>query len=287
MTLEAQHKTFEISGNTLHYWQHGSSSRPTIILVHGFTGDHRGFYKIVPYLTNYFTVITLDLPGFGLSKIGKQKMSINFHAETVAELIQKLNLDQPPIVVGHSYGSLVVSKLHAIKPHINDEKSILISPVATQITFFDSRYIGKLISQMYFFTGAYFGPVGMSLLKSRLVTKVITRQMLLTNDKELKKEIFDQHIENTLYIQAPKQNYKLFREINKTGIVESAPSIHKRILIISGDKDGQCPMRQQKKAVQAFRRAQLVELSSAGHLSHYEEPESIADSILSFLNKKQ
>lgn len=287
MTLEAQHKTFEISGNTLHYWQHGASNRPTIILVHGFTGDHRGFYKIVPYLTNYFTVITLDLPGFGLSKIGKQKMSITFHAETVAELIQKLNLDQPPIVVGHSYGSLVVSKLHTINPDINDEKSILISPVATQITFFDSRYIGKLISQMYFFTGAYLGSAGMFLLKSHLVTKVITRRMLLTNDKELKKEIFDQHIENTLYIQAPKQNYKLFREINRTGVAENAPSIHKRILIISGDKDSQCPIKQQKKAVQAFKRAQLVELDSAGHLSHYEEPESIADSILSFLDKKQ
>ncbi len=285
MTLSAEHKTLKILGNELHYWQHGSLEQPVIILVHGFTGDHRGFYKIVPFLTNYFTVITLDLPGFGLSEIGKQKMTIQYHAEVLAGLIQKLQLKNPPTVLGHSYGSLVVARLHTINPGISDKKTILVSPVATPISFPDARYIGKLISQMYFWVGATPGPVGKKVLKSHFVTKTITKHMLTTSDKDLRNEIIDQHIENTKYVQNPKQTYRLFRETNRSGVVKEASKITKEVLIVGGDKDGQCPIIQQKKAVQAFRQAQLVELADAGHLSHYEEPEAIAGSILSFLNK--
>lgn len=285
MTLTAEHKTIKILGNELHYWQHGSLERPVIILVHGFTGDHRGFYKIVPFLTNYFTVITLDLPGFGLSEIGKQKMTIQYHAEVLAGLIQKLQCNKPPTILGHSYGSLVVTRLHTMYPSLTNNKTILVSPVATPVKFFDSRYLGKLISQMYFLVGTSPNPIGNGVLKSHLVTKTITKHMLTTSDKELRDEIIDQHIENTLYVQNPKQNYRLFRETNRAGIVKEANKITKEVLIVGGSKDGQCPIVQQKKAVQAFRQAQLVELTDAGHLSHYEEPEAIAGSVLSFLNK--
>ena len=284
MTLDMQHKTTKIMDNELHYWTTGSLDKQAIILIHGFTGDHRGFYKIAPLLAKQYTVITLDLPGFGQSKIGNKTMSVELHTQTVAHLIKHLDCNQPPIVLGHSYGSLVVAELQATCPELTAEKTIFVSPVATPITLIDSRSVGRLFSQLYFFFGAYGGSLGMHLLKSHLLTKIITNHMLTTRDIELKKEIHSEHIENSKYIQQPKQNYGLFREINKNGIVKYAPDIPKKVLIISGNKDSQCPIKQQKKAVQAFRRATLVELDRAGHLSHYEEPESIAESIVNFLN---
>lgn len=237
---------------------------------------------MIPHLIEHFDVITLDLPGFGKTKLGRE-MNITNHAEIVGAFIQTLDLDKPPFVLGHSYGSLVVTKLHELHPSLTDNRMILVSPVATPVRLIDIRYPGKLLSQLYFWSGAYLGPFGRFLLKSPFVIKFITRKMFKTKDPLLQQEILEQHIENTHYIQSPKQNYKLFCQVNKTGVVDSAKKVNKSILIINGDSDIQCPAKEQRKAIRSFRHGELMEIEGAGHLSHYEVPEAISKSIATFL----
>jgi pimeloyl-ACP methyl ester carboxylesterase len=52
-----------VNGIRLHYIISGSG--PSLLLLHGTPKSHYYWYRILPYLTPYFTVIAPDLRGFG------------------------------------------------------------------------------------------------------------------------------------------------------------------------------------------------------------------------------
>ena len=56
------------SGLRLHYQVSGSPSGPTIVLLHGFSDSFTTFENWLPVLTPDYRVITLDLPGHGLTR---------------------------------------------------------------------------------------------------------------------------------------------------------------------------------------------------------------------------
>src|SRR5882762_9342598 len=52
-------------GIRVYYETHGSG--PAIMLIHGSGGNHAAWWQQVPSLSRFFTVILIDLRGFGLS----------------------------------------------------------------------------------------------------------------------------------------------------------------------------------------------------------------------------
>jgi pimeloyl-ACP methyl ester carboxylesterase len=51
----------------LHYQEAGDSSRPTLVLLHGFPSTSRMWDRLIPTLAPHYHVIAPDYPGFGLS----------------------------------------------------------------------------------------------------------------------------------------------------------------------------------------------------------------------------
>ena len=57
-----------IAGVNTQYWQYGQpTASTTIIMIHGFRGDHHGLEPIVAELGDDVRVILPDRPGFGAS----------------------------------------------------------------------------------------------------------------------------------------------------------------------------------------------------------------------------
>ncbi|MFL2504458.1 MAG: alpha/beta fold hydrolase [Candidatus Azotimanducaceae bacterium] len=82
-------------GGRLHFTDEGDKDRHTILLLHGFTGSHRNFKKMSPLLSNDLRVITLDLPGFGLTgAIPSKDYSINSAMNVINELVENLEIDK-------------------------------------------------------------------------------------------------------------------------------------------------------------------------------------------------
>ena len=54
-------------GTRIHFRDEGKSEKPTIILLHGFNGSLFNFERLVPLLADDFRLISIDLPGFGLT----------------------------------------------------------------------------------------------------------------------------------------------------------------------------------------------------------------------------
>ena len=61
-------KTAHVAGLRLFYREAGDSSKPTIVLLHGFPSSSYQFHDLIPLLADRFHVIAPDYPGMGYSE---------------------------------------------------------------------------------------------------------------------------------------------------------------------------------------------------------------------------
>jgi pimeloyl-ACP methyl ester carboxylesterase len=90
-----------IQGVDLH-WAEFGSGRP-LVLLHGLCDSHRTWLPVVPLLARSRRVLALDLGGHGKSSRPDASYTLEWHANLVAEWLEKLGLDEVDLV-GHSFG---------------------------------------------------------------------------------------------------------------------------------------------------------------------------------------
>ena len=89
---------------------------PALLLIHGFGADKGNWTKISRHLTDKFTVIAIDLPGFGKSeKSTVIEYDAKSQAARVIEFMQAMGI-QRYHVAGSSMGGLIASKLAHLSP---------------------------------------------------------------------------------------------------------------------------------------------------------------------------
>src|SRR5579859_6617587 len=76
---------------------------PTLLLVHGGTGDRTRWTPMFPMLSQRFRVCAMDRRGHGLSG-DRTDYSLRKEAEDVASVVDAL--PGPVFVLGHSYGGV-------------------------------------------------------------------------------------------------------------------------------------------------------------------------------------
>lgn len=105
-------------------------SREHIVLVHGLASSVAlWFFRVVPSLANY-NVTLLDLPGHGRSSESTRGYKPADMASDIAQLMDKLGIEQAHLV-GHSFGGAVVMQL----THLFGER-------VRSVTLIDSRLRG-------------------------------------------------------------------------------------------------------------------------------------------------
>jgi pimeloyl-ACP methyl ester carboxylesterase len=277
-----KHSITLAGGNEVAYWTHHDDQKPTIILVHGFTGSHEGFQYLVPLLSD-FRLIIPDLPGFGVSPLPDESITLRHLGELLTELIDALELKEPPYLLGHSMGSLVVSEVAKQRPNMVAKKLILVSPVPTPINIADWRRVGALISQLYYVTSHRLPVFGKKIAASKKITRLSTNLIMTAKDEKVRTAIHEHHFSNLNYISSIGWYSRLYRQINRTGISRYRRALEAfDLLIINGNKDSVTPIKHQKRAA-GLLGAKLVVISDVGHLSHYETPDALAKEIRHFL----
>jgi pimeloyl-ACP methyl ester carboxylesterase len=100
-----ERKTLQIDGFTVPYLQ-GGEGEP-LVLVHGFGGSKDNFNRVANYLTEHYTVYSIDVPGFGASTRDQNAdYVINTQIDRLHEIIEKLGLEQVHIG-GNSMGGWI------------------------------------------------------------------------------------------------------------------------------------------------------------------------------------
>jgi pimeloyl-ACP methyl ester carboxylesterase len=94
----------EFKGTKLHFRISGNG--PVIVLLHGFLESSEIWKNFTRRLSNSFKVITIDLPGHGLSELPEKGNNIDEMAQAVHAVLKSLHISIC-IMAGHSLGGYI------------------------------------------------------------------------------------------------------------------------------------------------------------------------------------
>jgi pimeloyl-ACP methyl ester carboxylesterase len=100
---EARQRLRLSGGTELGFITAGDSSKPAVLLLHGFPGSADYFREIVPELSQVAYVIAPDLPGFGESDV-LPEVSFPAFGQAVSELLDRLVVG-PRYIYLHDFGA--------------------------------------------------------------------------------------------------------------------------------------------------------------------------------------
>jgi pimeloyl-ACP methyl ester carboxylesterase len=94
----------------------GGEGEP-VVLVHGLAGSAANWAELLPELAERHRVVAVDLPGHGGSEPPRTGAGVTDFADAVAGVIE-LEGAGPALLVGHSFGGLVVLRLAHRRPEL-------------------------------------------------------------------------------------------------------------------------------------------------------------------------
>lgn len=95
---------FSYKGRRIHFTDTGSGE--AVVLLHGYLESSEVWNGFASRLSSYFRIISVDLPGHGLSDVYGEIHSMEFMADAIKDLIDYLGLNKV-FIAGHSLGGYV------------------------------------------------------------------------------------------------------------------------------------------------------------------------------------
>jgi pimeloyl-ACP methyl ester carboxylesterase len=99
-------KAISADGVSIAYEVRGEGE-PALVFVHGWCCDRNFWKEQLPYFSDKFKVVAIDLGGLGESGLGRTDWTLEAYGADVAAVVEKLNLDEV-ILIGHSMGGYVI-----------------------------------------------------------------------------------------------------------------------------------------------------------------------------------
>lgn len=260
-----------------------SSEAKTIIFVHGYRGNHHGLEAVAGALPD-FNVIIPDLPGFGQSQPFTQSHSVPNYAAWLSEFIEKLELPHRPILLGHSFGSIICSAFAATNDSI--ELLILENPVSAPALKGANALLSKVAQSFFSFAGAVPMKTGEWLLKSWPMVRGMSIVMTKSRTRALRKWVHQQHDANFNDFAGRRVVTEGFRASTENNVGDFAKFFRVPTLLIIGDKDDITSPHQQYEMSKSISVPHSISHHmGVGHLTHYEIPSEVAGDIRQFVEQ--
>jgi len=257
-----------------------STSKPTLIMIHGFRGTHHGLLLIAKYLKG-LNIIVPDLPGFGNGPKLKAH-DLDSYVEWLHEFIKKQNLASTPVLMGHSFGSIVCAA-YAKKYPDTIQKLVLVNPIGAPALEGPNKIMTKL-AVFYYKVGTKLpAKPANAWLSSKPIVRVMSVTMAKTRDKGLRTFIHHQHDRYFSRFHSPQSVLEGFTTSISHNVGEFAKDVPTKTLLIAGSLDDITPLSAQYNLVKKFPHAYLKVINDVGHLTHYETPEKVALYIQAFI----
>ena len=271
------------------YWEYGDpTAATTLVLVHGFRGDHHGLQLVVAELlggdpdTPDLRIVAPDLPGFGQSApFHAGAHSLAGYALWLQGFLRVLAPTGRVAVLGHSFGSIVVAA--AVADGLAVDEVILVNPIAAPALSGPRGVLTRLAVFYYWAAATLPERWGYALLQNRTIVRIMSVSMAKTRDPHLRRWIHNQH---DLYFSAFANRRVVMEAFTASvshDVSEFAAQIRQPTLLIAADKDDITPLAAQHRLATLFSNATLRVIENVGHLIHYEKPKAAAAFIRDFL----
>ncbi|MDE5623430.1 MAG: alpha/beta hydrolase [Alistipes sp.] len=239
-----------------------------VVLLHGYLESLLVWEEFVPLLYKHLRVVTLDLPGHGISEVKGETHSMEFLADTVADGLRALGIERCTIV-GHSMGGYAALALLERHPEILDGIVLLSStPNADTPEKAENRRreIALVRAGKKDALARVAPEAGFALQNRRRMKDAIedlTEQVAITEEEGI----------------IALLNGMIARK-DRNDLLRNSPVPQ---LFIFGRHDGYIPAETAEALAAAHPQAQAAWLENAGHMGFLEEPEATAQALLQFV----
>ena len=259
-----------MAGTTALHICDSQAGEKCVVLLHGYLESSLVWEDFVPYLYKEVRVVTLDLPGHGISVVTGEVHTMDFLADTVAAALTALGIGRCTLV-GHSMGGYVALAFCERHPEMLDGLVLLSStpnPDTPEKAENRRREIalvkaGKKEMLARVAPAAGFAEENRARMQDHI--EDLTEQVFLTEDEGIVALLGG--------MIARKDQNAMLRS-------SKVPQ-----LFILGRKDGYIPPEAAEKMVAEHPQAKVVWLENSGHMGFLEEPDATARAILDFVPK--
>lgn len=240
-----------------------------IVLLHGYLESMLVWEDFIPYLYKEVRVVTLDLPGHGISVVQGEEHSMDFLADTVADALRALGIARCTLV-GHSMGGYVALAFCERHPEMLDGVVLLSStpnPDTPEKAENRRREIALVRAG-----------------KKELLARVAPAAGFAEENRDRMKDYIEDLTEQVFVTEDDGIVALLNGMIGRKDQNAMLRETRVPVLLILGRKDGYIPAEVAEKMVADHPEARVVWLENAGHMGFLEEPETTAKALLDFAN---
>jgi pimeloyl-ACP methyl ester carboxylesterase len=268
--------------NNTDYWVYNDDPKlQVVVMIHGLRGTHHGLDLIAKDLPEY-RIIVPDLPGFGISKPLDNEHSIENYVIWLKKFLEDLKLKEPPVLLGHSFGSIIVG--YYAKQYPNTiSKLIMENPIGVSALQGPKAILTQLAVFYYWLSRVLSESTGTKLLSAKFGVMAMSITFAKTRDKNLRAFIHDQHLQHFSQFANRRVANEAFKASIHDSVRDVAANISVPTLLIAGELDDVTPLKKQMELAKLFPNAKLQIIEKVGHLTHYETPEAVAKMIEEFI----
>jgi len=232
----------------INYEQKGSGD--LIVLLHGWGSNIKPFSNLIDLLSKKYTVVAMDMPGFGESQEPPSAWCVDDYVDFVIKFLADYDAKQV-MLLGHSFGGRVIIKLNSRKD--------LPFTVSKVILVDSAGILPPKSNKKSWRTRKY--KMGKAFLSTKIMRKIAPNALEKLRVKYGSAD----------YVAAsPLMRQVLVKVVNED-LEPLLPNIKCPTLLIWGVNDTATPLSDGEKMEKLIPDAGLVKLENAGHYSFLEQ----------------
>jgi pimeloyl-ACP methyl ester carboxylesterase len=270
--------TANIMGHETAYWERNPNESQTIVMLHGFRGNHKGLVDLMQYFDGY-RILAPDLPGYGESEALEVPHTLSNYALWLDNFIKTLKLGNW-ISWSHSYSSSI-SLIQAVEGEFKPQIMISVSMAAVR------RDLASWVSTLYYRLGTYMPPrLQQRWISSRLIDHTTGRWLFLTTSTQHRKALQAQAERDLPMLNARVVTEEYMSALD-TPLEAYATRVRIPVLVIAGARDVIVPLTRLERLVTMMPDGTIVVLADQGHLAPIERPGATATASKQFITSLQ
>lgn len=232
-----------------------------VVCLPGWGDTITTFSKLVAELKEKYTVLALDLPGFGGTQAPSKAWSLEEYANFTAAWLDKIKAGRVYAIIGHSYGG-ATAITGVGEGHLACERLILLASAGIRGNKSLNQKTLSLVAKIAKYP-TYLLPRRYRNKLRRGVYEALGSDMLLLP-----------HMEPT------------FKEIIRQDVRQKAKQVAVPTLLIYGSADNQTPVSDGRLLAEAIPNSNLKIIDGANHFLHHDSTGQVSRLIKAFLRKK-
>jgi len=260
--------TFEHDGCPLHYWLSGQSDRPTVVMMHGATMDHRMFNAQVEALQSDYHVLVWDARGHGKSQPTGKAITLDVFADDMLAILDHEGIDSC-ILMGQSLGGYIAQTIYQ---HAPDRVMAMIiigaTPIAKPYSFIEVFALKATLPLFNWMPYGYF-------------SKLTANNTAITPDVQAYALKAVQQIPQDEFLT-------IWKSVTLAIDTQGKPDFHIDVplLLVHGDKDKAGTIKRDMPWWQTHdTHAEFHIIPSTGHNANQDNPPVTNQLILDFLSR--